>query len=225
MDAIYKDLTNLFQHSCDLVFVTDTKGIIQAINSWGIRILGYTPEEVMGRQLNDFCVNGRECQETLAWVVSETSVCVCNLETKFLKKNGDEVDLNLTLSRHNNSDGSATGIVGIGRDITEKKKIETKLRSVQRELENFVYVVSHDLKSPLLSIEGYTSMLIRGYTDLLDEKGKHYLERIQWNIHKTESLLTGLLELSRVGQVIGELTEVDMGEIVSEILEEIEPLL
>ena len=223
MDSVYENLTNILQHTGDLVFVTDTKGVIQGYNPWGIRILGFTPEEVMGRPLTALWINGKECEDTLAWVLSEASVCVSNLETRFLKKNGEEMDLSLTLSKHRNGDGSALGIVGIGRDVTEKKKMEAQLRSIQLELENFIYVVSHDLKSPLISIEGYTSMLIRGYKAVLDDKARHYLERIHWNINKMESLLVGLLDLSRVGRVIGNITEVDIGEVVSDILEDITP--
>lgn len=223
MGSVYENLTSLLQHTGDLVFVIDTAGIIQAYNTWGIRMIGYTQEEVVGRPLTDLWINGKECNESLSWIQSEASVCVSNLETRFLKKNGEELDLSITLSKHKDSNGNVIGIVGVGRDITEKKKVEQNLKAIRREMENFIYIVSHDLKSPLISIEGYTSMLIRGYNAVLDDKGKHYVERIQWNINKMEALLVGLLEISRLGQVIGDLTVADVGQIISDILEDITP--
>ena len=224
MDLTYKQIPSILQHIGDLVFITDTEGRIIDYNFLWERLLGYSRENVVGHHLSEFWLNDRECKEILSWVLADASFYVSNLEVQFKRKAvGESINLSLTLSKLKNGSDSIIGVIGIGRDITEKKKVEIALKAVHKELENFIYTISHDLKSPVLSIEGYTSLLIRDYQEKLDEKGQHYLERIQWNINNMGVLLKNLLELSRSGRVIGELTEVDTGEVVSAIHSEIEP--
>ncbi|MEO5660570.1 MAG: PAS domain S-box protein [Polaromonas sp.] len=95
--------------------------------------------------------------------------------------------------------------VGIDADITEFKAIEAALRVSNQELETFSYTVSHDLRSPLNAINGFSHLLARLLAPQLTgdsgEKAKHYLSRIQSGVvqmgHLIESLLT-LAEVSRV---------------------------
>ncbi len=68
------------------------------------------------------------------------------------------------------------------------------------ELEAFVYTASHDLKAPVLSLYGMASVLIEDYGEKLDEKGKHYLQRLISNASFMEQLIADLLEFSRVGR-------------------------
>lgn len=220
MDTAYEQLPDILQHIGDLVFIADTEGRVIDHNLLWERLLGYSREEIIGRSLTDFWVNEKECCETLSWVVAEASSYVSNLEVHFRRKTGGELDLSLTLSKFRNGNGTVLGVIGIARDITEKKKVESALRVIHQELENFINTISHDLKSPVLSIEGYTSILLREYHDRLDEKGRYYLERIQWNINMMGMLLRDLLELSRSGRAIGDLTEVDTGDVISAVLRE-----
>jgi len=221
MELAFDNLQSLFQDIGDLVFITDLNGNIIDYNVSGKRLLGFSREEVLNRSLTDYWTDESKCRETLSWVMSEASLYVSNLEVCFRKKSGEDVDISLTLSKIKGTNGDVLGVVGVGRDITEKKKIEKAFKSLNQELENFIYTISHDLKSPVLSIEGYTSLLMRDYKERLDEKGWHYLERIQYNIHKMGMLLGDLLELSRSGRVIGELKEIDAGEIIHVILEDL----
>lgn len=223
MDSVYENLPEILQHIGDIVFITDTEGRVKDYNHLWERLLGYSREDVIDHHLTDFWVNHRKCSETLSWVASEASFYVSNLETRFRKKSGGEMDLSLTLSKLKNGNNRVLGVIGIGRDITEKKKVEATLRSIHQELESFIYTISHDLKSPVLSIEEYASILLRDYQERFDDKGRHYLERIQWNINKMGILLKDLLELSRSGRVIGDLTETDTGDIISAVLKEVGP--
>jgi signal transduction histidine kinase len=126
-----------------------------------------------------------------------------------------------------NPDGSISKLE-IFRDITERKRAEeererllAELEAKNRELESFVYTVSHDLKAPLVSLDGFSSVLQKEFYDQLGEQGKHYLERIQANVAHMDALIVDLLELSRIGRVVGPIEEIDVAALLREIQEEL----
>ena len=101
----------------------------------------------------------------------------------------------------------------------EREKLVLELEAKNQELESFVYTVSHVLRSPLVSISGFSTNLQQRYRDKLDERGSHYLQRLQANVAHMEDLITNLLELSRIGRVVGEMTPIDMDAFLETILE------
>ena len=112
------------------------------------------------------------------------------------------------------------------QDITERKQAEeeqerllAEIAAKNQELESFVYTISHDLRAPLVSIDGFYSLLKRESQDQLGEQGQHYLERIRANVAHMNTLVTELLELSRIGLVVGPEEEIDVGVLVREIEE------
>lgn len=113
-------------------------------------------------------------------------------------------------------------------DITERKRAEeeqthllAELRAKNRELESFTHTVSHSLKAPLVSLSGLSSVLRKQFHNQLSEEGKHYLERIEGNVAHMDALITDLLELSRIGQVVGSIEEIDTPALLREIREEL----
>ncbi len=114
------------------------------------------------------------------------------------------------------NEGKVSEIVGIGRDITEQKKIEEELRKLKddleikvaqrtaqleaknRDLEAFTHLVSHDLRAPLRIINGFVNILLEDYTSKLDEEGKRIGRIIKENTINMGNLINSLLDLSRV---------------------------
>ena len=122
--------------------------------------------------------------------------------------------------------GNPVTIEGIVRDITERKQAEeererllAEIAAKNQELESFVYTISHDLRAPLVSMDGFYSLLKRESQDQLGEQGQHYLERIRANVAHMNTLVTELLELSRIGRVVGPEEEIDVGVLLREIEE------
>ncbi|NYT12783.1 MAG: PAS domain-containing protein [Methanomassiliicoccales archaeon] len=107
--------------------------------------------------------------------------------------------------------GNPYRMVGIVKDISDKKQAEFEIRelnkelrrqtknlqAINKELEAFSFSVSHDLKSPLRHIDGFSSLL-EGYSEALDEKGRDYLSRIRSNVMRMDDLIDSLLKLSRI---------------------------
>ncbi|MHC1783856.1 MAG: PAS domain S-box protein [Anaerolineaceae bacterium] len=96
-----------------------------------------------------------------------------------------------------------------------------QLQTANRELEAFSYSVSHDLRAPLRALDGFSSILLSEYSNLLDEKGHHYLNRIQEASRKMGQLINDLLSLSRVTRTEFVRQEVDLSEIAKEIAVEL----
>lgn len=103
-------------------------------------------------------------------------------------------------------------VLTIVRDITEQKQAEAALKEEQEEgekkthqfqvvideLESFAYSVSHDLRAPLRSIDGFSEILLQNYNDRLDDEGKDYLNRVRLASQRMSVLIDDLLNLSRV---------------------------
>jgi PAS domain S-box-containing protein len=124
-----------------------------------------------------------------------------------------------------NPRGEAIGIIGIAREITERKKAElerekliAELEAKNVELERFTYTVSHDLKSPLVTITGFLNYLEKDARAGDFDKFQKDLARIHQAVDKMHTLLKDLLELSRIGRLMNEPVEIGFGEIVREAL-------
>ena len=107
------------------------------------------------------------------------------------------------------SRGRIIGILGIARDITERKNAEqereiliSELEARNTELTQFTYTVSHDLKSPLVTINGFLGYLEQDAKSGNLERLKKDTQRIKEAVNKMHALLTELLELSRIGHMI-----------------------
>lgn len=74
------------------------------------------------------------------------------------------------------------------------------LEAVNRELESFSYSVSHDLRAPLRAIDGFSEALVEDFDERLDERGRHYLDRIRTAVRRMGALIEDLLQLSRVSR-------------------------
>ncbi|HVL81319.1 MAG TPA: ATP-binding protein [Actinomycetota bacterium] len=104
-----------------------------------------------------------------------------------------------------------------------ERRAREEVQQASAELENFVYSVSHDLKSPLISVLGYLDLLRMEHREALGERGTHYLDRIAASAVYMNRLILDLLELSRIGRVQTDVEEVDLGQLVSEVFDELRP--
>lgn len=117
------------------------------------------------------------------------------------------------------------GIIVSFTDITERKEAERKqkellseLSAKNRELNSFVFTVSHDLRAPLVTIGGFINMLYKKFGNVMDKDGKKYLTRISEGVKKMESLINDLLNLSRIGLLTPKKTKVSFGVLVADSL-------
>ncbi len=117
-------------------------------------------------------------------------------------------------------------VLAIIRDVTltrwafsEREQLIAELEKKNSELERFVYTVSHDLKSPLVTIVGFLGYLEEDARTGDSDNLRRDIERIQNAAQRMQDLLQDLLELSRIGRVMGEPQEIPFGDLVSEAVE------
>jgi signal transduction histidine kinase len=96
-----------------------------------------------------------------------------------------------------------------------------QLEAANKELESFSYSVSHDLQAPLRVINGFSQVIWDNYHELLDDRAKHYLQRIQANSERMSESIDALLQLSRVTRIQMHLGYVNLSEMVKEIANEL----
>ncbi|MBI2876244.1 MAG: sensor histidine kinase [Candidatus Tectomicrobia bacterium] len=106
--------------------------------------------------------------------------------------------------------------------LEEKNKA---LQAKSEELESYIHAISHDLRSPVVSIEGFCRLLAKDHLAALGEKGKGYLDRIRGNVEQIENLIEGLLELSRAGRMSPAFTHELPQRILKGVQEELSYLL
>ncbi len=214
-----KKYSTLVENSLTGIYIDQDEKIVFANNRFA-EIYGYPREELVGietwrlvhpedraltNQMRARRLRGEE-------VPSE-------YEARGLTKEGETIWINRRNTRIEYNGRPA--ILGNIVDITEQKRAEEELRKINEGLENFIRVVSHDLKNPIISIQGFSSRLLKKYQEELGEKGRSYLERIMASANRMELLVSDLLVLSKIGRVASTFKNVPFLEIVKDVTAEL----
>jgi light-regulated signal transduction histidine kinase (bacteriophytochrome) len=131
------------------------------------------------------------------------------------------VDVSLTVSPVRDAKGNVIGASHILRDVTERKLVENKLKSLNKELEAFTYSVSHDLRAPLRAIDGYSKILAEDYAGKFDDEGRTVISGITRNATRMGRLIDDLLELSRTRRIDMSAASINMREVVVRVVDEL----
>ena len=207
-------------------------------------IYGYPKEELLGKRARFFYpndINPSEFTRILSSALKERGLF--NGTTRFQRKNGSIVDIEYSLLQI--SGKAPIEIIAVARDITERKLVEregerllAELVEKTKELEQIIYVTSHDLRSPLVNIQGFTRELDESFKQvyeifdskavpsavkkklapLLDEDIPHALQYILASSSKMNSLLSGLLRLSRLGRAALKIKRLGMNKLMAEVV-------
>jgi PAS domain S-box-containing protein len=106
-------------------------------------------------------------------------------------------------------------------DITERKRMEEELRCSNEELEQFAYVVSHDLQAPLRMVKSWLELLEKRYRDELDEKASEYINHAVDGTERMEEMIQALLDLSRVETRGDKFAPTDCEAVLNDVLNDL----
>jgi PAS domain S-box-containing protein len=152
-----------------------------------------------------------------------------------IRRRGESVQLEIWGAPVTDQNGKVLyGIVAF-QDITERKKSEQmivdlnksleihakRLADINKELETFSYSVSHDLRAPLRTIDGFSTILLEHYAGAFDDKGKDYLNRVKAGCRRMGQLIDDMLKLSRITRDEMTWEKVDLSKIARSVLAEI----
>lgn len=116
-------------------------------------------------------------------------------------------------------------ILGIARDVTEREQLIKELERSNKELDDFAYIASHDLKQPLRGIYNYSCFLLEDYEKTLDAEGGEMLQTLKRLSQRLERLLNELMDYSRISRKSMQKEKVDISFILNEIKDTLKPVL
>jgi PAS domain S-box-containing protein len=220
---------SLIENASDIITLLDAHGVVTYESPSVERILGYRPEELVGRPYTDI-VHPDDLAtivQYLASVKGQGGKAV-SVEVRLLHKNGAWIAFE-SIMKNLLDNPAVRAIVANSRNVSERKEAEQKLKAFanslersNRELTDFAYVASHDLQEPLRKIHAFGDRLKDKCKDALGDQGRDYLDRMQDAARRMQTLITDLLQFSRVTTKAQPFVAVQLNRIVREVLGDLE---
>jgi PAS domain S-box-containing protein len=225
-----EQFSRIFHTSPGPVFICRIRDFVFLdVNQSFMSLTGFQKEGLIGKGADEFDFWISEEQREQLFQTARNKIKISNLETQFYMKPG-KIHTMLFSNEFIQFDGEEC-MLGVATDITELKLADDqlkqamselkyaneKLSATNKELEAFSYSVSHDLRSPLRSIDGFSQALLEDYTEKLDDTGRDYLQRLRGASQKMGELIDGILRLSRLTRGEMHEEEVDLSQIAKDI--------
>jgi len=233
LKANEKRIRSIINSALDAVITIDHASHITEWNKQAEQIFGWEREEVMGKPLAEIIIphNLREAHTNGMKNFYETGhgpVLNNRIEVPALHRTGRHFPVELAIVPIKIKDEYAFS--AFIRDITDQKEAEEKrekllkqLEKANRELQDFAYIVSHDLKAPLRAIGSLAHWLEEDYGEALDQDGMTQLQLLQGRVKRMHELINGILDYSRVGRTNTEAANIDLEKYVRRTIELIAP--
>lgn len=241
-------LAALVESAADAILTKSLDGIVRTWNRGAEQLLGYRAEEIIGQSVTRLIPEDCQDEESTILEQLKKGLRVAHFETRRRRNDGSFVEVSLTISPIFDVTGTVVGASKIMRDITEQKRnagrliertealaaANAVLAQKNEEIEAFVYIVSHDLRAPLVNLQGFASELGRScdalekflrivalppadasrIQSILQEDIPAALRFISASTNKFERLIDALLLLSRTGKQELHFEEVDVRKVI-----------
>ncbi len=212
----------------DPVWVKDRDGVYLSFNRRFENSLGASETEIIGNTNYDFFDSDEadRFREQDREVMDSGKPKIYEEQVTFADDGHEEL-LETIKTPIFDSEGKVVGVLAVARDITERKQSERdrehlieELEARNIELERFVYTVSHELKSPLVTIANFAGMLGKNVKTGDVERLENDIQRITSAVGTMSLLLDNLLEMSRLGRVVNTPEEIALDDLVRDVVED-----
>ena len=236
-------VTALLEAATQAILAVDRDGRITLANATAERLFGYTREELQALNVDQLLPerfrSGHQPMRNSFFASPETRPMGAGRDLAAMRKDGTEFPVEISLTAVNIRGGVQT--VAFVSDITERKRAERELRDfnatleqrvrertaqlevANRELEAFAYSVSHDLRAPLRTVDGYSRALLEDYKGkALDAEAERLIDRVRAGALRMGQLIEDLLTLSRVSRADMQVADVDLSALAQAIVTELQ---
>jgi PAS domain S-box-containing protein len=218
-------LAAIVASSDDAIISKDLTGRIMSWNAAAERMFGFTPQEAVGQHITILIPKDRLNEEVEVLSRIRRGLSVEHFETIRQHKDGHLIDISLTVSPIRTADGEIIGASKIARDITEHRRQRAIAEEASRLKDEFLAVLSHEMRTPLNTVLGYARMLRREDTRMTGELRERALAALERNADSLTHLVNDILDTSRIvtGKLRLTLAPCPLDEVVGEAIETIRP--
>jgi PAS domain S-box-containing protein len=217
-------LAAIVASSDDIIVSKTLDGIITSWNRGAEQILGYTADEVIGKHVSILMPpDNKEDTEKILRSIRQGQK-VDHYQTKRQTKNGDIIDVSLTVSPIRDESGRIVGASKVGRDITAQKRIEAERQRAEQRKDEFLAMLSHELRNPIGAISNCIQLVQAAQQpELLPQ----FCDVIWRQVSQLTHLVEDLLDASRIGQgkIALRRTTVDLSAVMGRAAEQVQPLI
>jgi PAS domain S-box-containing protein len=221
-------LEAVIDNAPDGMLVVDREGRMIQVNARMEALTGYGREELVGKRVEmlvpDRFRAGHAAHRDGYVAAPATRPMNAGGELRLLRKDGAELPVEISLAPVH--DGDTVTTIASVRDVTERVRIEAEnrrftaqLEASNKELDDFAYIASHDLKEPLRGIHHYATFVLEDYADRLDDEGREKLVTLTRLTQRMEDLINDLLAYSRLGRVDMARAETDLDALVRDLVD------
>lgn len=226
---------SLLEASLDPLVTIGSAGFITDVNEAVVAVTGRKRDELIGSDFADCFVDPGRARAGLEQAFREDAVRDYPLAIRH--RDGHVTDVLYNASTYRDAEGRVAGVFAAARDIGALRRAEEEIREVNadlerrvdertreltatnRDLQEFMYSLAHDLRSPLRAVDGFSFAVLEDYGDVIAEEGQDDLHRVRAAAQQMGILIDALLSLSQLGGRRIEMRTVDLSAIARSVVD------